>query len=64
MTTAIAIGRRYQVTVILDPDQIAEIDRLAEQQRTSRAAVLRVAVDAYLATRPAPAGQPAGEPRE
>lgn len=49
VTTAIPMGKRYQVNVILDPDQIEAIDAMAALRRTSRAAVLREAVDTYLA---------------
>lgn len=43
-------GNRLQVTVQLDPDQVAAIDRLSAFKRTSRAALVRESIDFYLAS--------------
>lgn len=44
--------------VTIDDRQIAELDRLAKQGKTSRAAVIRDAIDGYIAGRkPTPAGR-------
>lgn len=41
-------GNRLQVTIQLDPDQVASIDRLSAFKRTSRAALVREAIDCFL----------------
>lgn len=42
-------GHKVQVTVILEPEQVKLLDRISNQQKRSRASVLRLAVDTYLA---------------
>lgn len=41
-------GRRLQITIQVDPDQVAAFDRLAAFRRTSRTALVREALDLYL----------------
>lgn len=42
-------GTRLQMSVTLDPDQVSAIDRLATLKRTSRAAIIRQALDFFVA---------------
>ncbi len=42
-------GNRVQVTIQLDHDQATAIDSIVSSRRTTRAAVLRNAVDIFLA---------------
>ena len=42
-------GRRHQVTIQLDPDQTEALDRLAMSRRITRSAIVRTAVDVFLA---------------
>lgn len=48
-TTAVQVGKKYQASVILDPDQMDAIDAMVHERRTTRAAILREAVDTFLA---------------
>ncbi|HCG30765.1 MAG TPA: hypothetical protein DEU95_13875 [Chloroflexi bacterium] len=43
-------GHRLQITIQVDPDQVAAVDRLAAFRRTSRTALVREALDLYLAS--------------
>lgn len=40
---------KLKLTITLDPDQCAIIDRLADARRTSRSSIVRLAIDFYLA---------------
>ena len=42
-------GRRLLITVTIDPDQVLRLDQLADLKRTSRAALVREAIDLLLA---------------
>lgn len=42
-------GRKVFVSIQLDPDQCDDVDQIAATRRTSRSAVVREAVDFYLA---------------
>lgn len=44
-------GKKLLITVTIDPDQVASIDELADKRRTSRASVVREAIDLYLETK-------------
>ena len=41
-------GRKLVISLLLDPDQVAAIDRIADQKRTSRAQLVREAIDLFL----------------
>jgi len=41
-------GRRLLITVLIDPDQVYRLDRLAQARRTSRSAVIREAIEILL----------------
>lgn len=47
-------GKRHITSVTLDPDQMEDIDRHAESQRSSRSAVIRQAVQLFLIVNPRP----------
>lgn len=40
---------KIQVTVQLDPDQVATVDQVAQERHSSRASVVRHAVDFFVA---------------
>ena len=40
---------KIQITVQLDPDQVATVDEVAQERHTSRASVVRHAVDFFVA---------------
>lgn len=43
-------GNRLVINLTLDPDQVAAVDEVADNRRTSRAAIVREAVDFFLAS--------------
>lgn len=42
-------GRKVSIAVQLDPDQCEGLDQISAKRRTSRSAIVREAVDLYLA---------------
>ena len=41
-------GKRLLTNILLDPDQIKALDQIADRKRTSRAQLVREAVDLFL----------------
>lgn len=41
-------GNKLMITVTIDPDQVHAIDRIADARRTSRAQLVREAVNLFL----------------
>lgn len=50
-TTAFQHGNRNLISITIDRDQVEDLDALATQRRTSRAALIREAIDLYLRTK-------------
>ena len=42
-------GKKLLINLLLDPDQVKAIDAIADQKRTSRAQLVREAIDLFLA---------------
>ena len=41
-------GNKLMITVTVDPDQVHAIDRIADERRTSRAQLVREAINLFL----------------
>ena len=44
-------GNRNLISITIDRDQVETLDALASERRTSRAALIREAIDLYLRTK-------------
>lgn len=47
-TKAFQHGNKSLISITVDTDQVVSLDEIASKQRTSRAAVIRTAIDQYL----------------
>jgi hypothetical protein len=52
--TAYVEGSKAYVSMTIDPDQVDQLDRLVRARRTTRAQLLREAVDLFLKLNPPP----------
>ena len=41
-------GRKLMISITIDPDQVAAVDKIADERRTSRAQIFREAIDLFL----------------
>lgn len=48
-TSAYRYGKKFKINIVVDPDQLEEVEALAEKMRTNRSVIFRQAIDFYLA---------------